>query len=93
MISHADAAAKLLQNMALCLQSTWVFRKRIRQIKIDRQAQADRQIDSQAEPLCAVVLTTEQEQHPGPWNECGWRMRRGEQKKHCVNPIKSIQHS
>lgn len=58
------AAAKLLP-LSLCKVLRYL--KSSRQIKIDRQTQADRQMDAQAEPLCAVVLTTEQEQRPGLW--------------------------
>lgn len=35
------------------------------QTKLDRQAKADRQMDTLTEPPCSVVLTTEEEQHPG----------------------------
>lgn len=53
-------------------------------IKIDRRARADRQMDTQAEPLCAVVLTTGGEQHP----ESGWRWRheKGQTEKAFLNP-------
>lgn len=64
-ISHADGCCQTLNSLCKVLG----YLKSTRQIKTDRQAQAgrqtDRQMDAQAEPLCAVVLTTEQEQHPG----------------------------
>lgn len=45
------------------------YLKSTRQIKIVRRAQAqtDKWTHTRAEPLCAVVLTTEQEQRPGLW--------------------------
>lgn len=48
-------------------------------------------MDTQAEPLCAVVLATEEgERRPGLYVWMGKRdMIRGRLKKHCINPIKS----
>lgn len=56
------AAAKHCTHSAKYL-SIWKKSNKNRQTGAGRQT--DRQMDAQAEPLCAVVLTTEQEQHPG----------------------------
>lgn len=60
------AAAKEVLPLSLCKVDG--FLESSRQIEID----TDRRTDTQAEPLCAVVLTTEREQHPGLLENQTW---------------------
>lgn len=76
----------MLPETAFTLQRILVCES-TRQIIIDAWVHSDSQTDTQTEPLCAVVLTTEREQHPGlrVWmgNERHEKGCTGKQKKTC----------